>query len=159
VGAVSVVSVLTLAVVKGVLPVVLGISVAAAFALGVAVASLLLSSPRRRTSDLDGTRRYRDAFDHLPLATLVARASDLGLVYASPEAERMLGQATRGSLGDVLFARLHEQDLTRVLVEWRGWLAGPRRTELRSEHRLVGLDGRVITVDAIATLNNSEIVI
>jgi len=117
VGAVSAVAVLAFAVASGVRPAVLALGITAVFALGAAVGARLPLSPRRRGTALDGARQYRHAFDHLPLATIVARASDLKLVYASPQAERLLGlpRELHGTLGDVWNARLHELDRARVL--------------------------------------------
>src|SRR5580765_770473 len=158
VGAVSAVSVLAIAVASGVIPAVLALGIVAVFALGAAVGARLPLSPRCRVTALDGARQYRHAFDLLPLATIVARASDLRLVYANPEAERLLGlpPEPHGILGDVWNARLHELDRDRVLDAWRTWLAGSHREAFRSEHRLVGLDGRLISGDAVAALAESE---
>jgi signal transduction histidine kinase len=158
VGVVSGVSVLTLAVATGTLPALVGLGLACAFALGAAAAPLI-SLPRGRGAfELDGAGHYRNAYDNVPLATLVARASDLRLVYASPEAERLLGPVHGALDGDVMDARVDELDRARVLEAWRAWLAGPRHDSFRSEHRLAVGDGRVISVDAVATFVGSEIV-
>jgi two-component system cell cycle sensor histidine kinase/response regulator CckA len=156
-GAVSGVSVLSLAVATGALRALVGLGIAGVFGV---TAPLLPLPRRRRASGLDGARGYRSTFDHLPLATLVARASDLGLVYASPEAERVLGlpRAPRETLAELWESRLHEADRARVLEEWRTWLAGAGHEAFRSEHRLVSADGRTLTVDAVATRAGSDVI-
>jgi signal transduction histidine kinase len=122
----------------------------AAFGLGL-LAARFTSSPRERAEAVDGDERYGPLLDPLPLGTLVVRAADLGLVYVSPEAERMLGipRATTHTIGDLWSARLHELDRERVLGAWQSWLSGARQEPFRAEYLVVGAEGREACVDDV----------
>jgi signal transduction histidine kinase/ActR/RegA family two-component response regulator len=147
VGAVSAVSVLVL-VLLGELSTLPGL--VAAFGLGL-LAARFTSSPRERAEAVDGDELYGPLFGPLSLGTLVVRASDLGLVYVSPEAERMLGipRATTHTIGDLWSARLHELDRERVLGAWQSWLSGARQEPFHAEYLVVGAEGREVCVDDV----------
>jgi signal transduction histidine kinase/ActR/RegA family two-component response regulator len=153
VGAVSGVSVLVLAVL-GVVPTLPGLAVVAAFGLGLLAARLTSRSSRERAEAATLGGHHAPLFDHLPVGTLVMRASDLELVYMSPEVERLLGvsRTTTHTLDDLLSARVHELDRERVLGAWQSWLSGRRSEPFRAGYRLVGADGRVVCVEDVTFL-------
>ena len=76
---VSGVSVLVLALL-GVVPTLPGLAVVAAFGLGLLAARLTSRSSRERAEAARLGGHYPPLFDHLPLGTLVVRASDLELL-------------------------------------------------------------------------------
>ena len=138
--AVSGVSVLVLAVLVD------DIAVAAAalagIALGAAASRLLRRAPQPTVTG---------ELDRLPLPALDARTSNLALLHVNPPLEKLLGVSPDGSatLDDLWTERLHELDRTRVLDEWRVWVAGSRGDAFRSEYRLLAADGRTVYVEDV----------
>jgi two-component system cell cycle sensor histidine kinase/response regulator CckA len=113
-----------------------------------------LRRPPRRgalAGPIEGSTRR--LLDHLPHPTLVTRAADSKLLYASPRLERLLGVSPARALAedDAWARRLHPLDRDRVLAAWRTWSSRPAGEPFRSEYRLLAADGRAVWVEDVTT--------
>jgi signal transduction histidine kinase/CheY-like chemotaxis protein len=119
-----------------------------------------MQASRRISQPAAGAGRRRadpveyEIFEHLPLTTLVARASDHEPLYASPQVELLLGVTPSQALAEHDFwdAHLHEDDRESVQRAWRAWLSDPGGEPFRCSYRMVGEHDRVVWVQDVTTL-------
>ena len=120
----------------------------------------VMQASRRISQPAAGAGRRRPehvdygVFEHLPLTTLVARASDHEPLYASPQVELLLGVTPSQALAEKDFwdAHLHEDDRESVLRAWRSWLSDSGGEPFRSSYRMVGRHERIVWVQDVTTL-------